>query len=79
MDNTKTCLQYHGLLFEYYVTTTRRDIYNIMCSIEDHERERTNINYDASSGCGIPLSPNPKKYVLVSFGLALNFIEIWIK
>ena len=34
--NTKICSLLHGLSFEDYVTTYRRDRYNIMCSIGAH-------------------------------------------
>ena len=50
-----------------------------MCSIEAYYREHTNINYCASSCGDRPLPYNPKKYMLVSLGLTLNFIGSWIK
>ena len=50
-----------------------------MCPIEAHDREHPTINYDTSSGGGIPLTSNSTKDVLVSFGLPLNPIYIWIK
>ena len=34
--NTSICSQLHGLLFEDYFTTSKRDKYDIMCSIEAH-------------------------------------------
>ena len=77
--NTKVCPGLHDSLFEDYVTTNRKDRYNLFCSIEAHERYHKTINYDASSGGGIPIPYNSKKDVLVSFGLPLNFIESWIK
>ena len=49
-----------------------------MCSIEAHEREHPTVNDDSSGGV-ILLVFNSKKYVLVSLGLTLNFIESWIK
>ena len=50
-----------------------------MCPIEAHDREHPTINYDTSSGGGIPLTSNSTKDVLVSFGLTLNFIDSWLK
>ena len=32
--NTIICSRYHGLVFEDYFTTAKRDKYNIMCSME---------------------------------------------
>ena len=49
----KICPRLHGSLFEDYVTTDRRDRYNLMCSIEAHKRDHKTINDDASSGGGI--------------------------
>ena len=46
------------LAFEDYVTTSRRDRYNLMCSIEVHGRAHPTINDDTSSGGGIPLPSN---------------------
>ena len=50
-----------------------------MCSIDAHDRYHPTINDDASSGGGITLPYNSTKYVSVSFGLTLNFIDIWLK
>ena len=72
--NTKVCPGLHDSLFEDYVTTDRRDRYNLMCSIEAHERDHKTINDDASSGGGMPLPSKSKKDVLLSFGLPLTFI-----
>ena len=33
------CSQLHGLVFEDYFKTDKRDKYNIMCSIEAHEKK----------------------------------------
>ena len=32
------CSQFHGSVFEDYFTTAKRDTYNIMYSIEAHEK-----------------------------------------
>ena len=47
-----------------------------MCSIESHEIYHSTVNYYASSGGGIPLTPDSSKSELVSFGLTINFIDI---
>ena len=67
----------HGSSFEDCVTTARQDIYNIMCSIESHDRYHQNVNYNASSGGDIILPPDSTKHLLVSIGLAINFIDSW--
>ena len=73
------CSLLRGYLFEDYVKTKKRDRYNIICSIEDHEGYHTAINDGASSGGGIKLLYNSTKDALVTFGLTLNFIKIWLK
>ena len=45
-------------ILQDYVTTGRRDIYNLMCSIEAHNLEHPTVNYDAGSGIGILPTPD---------------------
>ena len=49
------CSQLYGLVFEDYVRTDRRDLYNLMYPIESHEREHKSLTDEASSGGGRPL------------------------
>ena len=77
--NTKICLQLHGSYFEYCVSTSRRDRYYLMFSIEYHYIDHPTANDDAISDGDIPLPPDSKKTVLVSFGLTLNFIDSWLQ
>ena len=48
----------HVLSSKYYVTTSIRDRYNLMCEVEAHERDQPTINDGASSGGGRPLPSN---------------------
>ena len=73
------CLPLHGSLSEGYVTNSIRDRYNLMCSIEYHEREHKSINDGESSGGGIPLAYNSTRDVLLSFSLTRNFMYICLK
>ena len=50
-----------------------------MVSIESLDRFHPTIDDYESSGGGIPLTYNPTKYALVSLGITLNFVEIWLK
>ena len=36
--NTSICTKLHGIVFEIYTIKARSDIYNIMCSIDAHEK-----------------------------------------
>ena len=38
--NTMPCSRLNGQVFEDYLKTTKRDKYNLMCSIEAHEKPR---------------------------------------
>ena len=44
-----------GFLFDEYVTTYRRDRYNLMCLIDAHKIYYKSIKYKAGSGGVIPL------------------------
>ena len=68
------CSQLNGSLLEDYFKTAKRGRYNLMCSIEAHERNHKLVNYDASSGGGIPLPSNSIEEALISFSLTLNCI-----
>ena len=69
----------HSYLFEYYVITSKRDRYNLMCSIDAYEINHKLVNYEASSGGCRTLPSNLTESSLISFGLTLNFIERWFK
>ena len=73
------CSQWNGLLFEYCVTTAKRDIYNLMCSIGAYERDHKLLNEEASSGSVRVLPSDSTEEDLKLFGLTTNFIEIWLK
>ena len=77
--NTSICSRLHGSLFEYYITNTITNRYNIMCSIVAHDLKKPAGEYD-ESGIGDRLIP---KHVtieaLYSMGDTLNLIENWIK
>ena len=63
--NIMVCSQWHGSLFEDYVTTSKRDRYNIIFPIEAHERNQKSVNDEASSGGGRPLTYNSTEDSLI--------------
>ena len=73
------CSQWHGSLFEYCVTTAKRDIHNLMCSIDAYERDHKLLNEEASSGSVRVIPSDSTEEDLKLFGLTTNFIEIWLK
>ena len=73
------------MVFEEYFTTSKRDKYNILCSIEAHEKNQKSVNKHKpindkkSSGGDKPLSPNSTEESLKIFCLTLNFTDSWLK
>ena len=55
--NTDICPRLHVSLFEYFITHARIDIYNLMCSLVAHEKQKTDYEDDESS-IGDRLIPN---------------------
>ena len=62
--NNMICSRLHGLVFEEYFTTAKRDKSNLMCSIEAHKKpqkpvnQNKPINDETSSGGARPLPLN---------------------
>ena len=56
--NTSICEKLHGNVFEGFIRNARTDRYNIMCSIDAHEKENQSYCDDGSSGGGCPLPSN---------------------
>ena len=54
--NTYICKKLHGKVFEGFIINSITDIYNIICSIDAHEKYRQSYCDDGSSGGGCPLS-----------------------
>ena len=55
------------------------DRYNIMCSIDAHEKEHTSPCNDGSSGGGCPLPSNSITEALVFLGATIYVIGCWLK
>ena len=57
--NKYICKKLHGKLFEVFIINARTDRYNIMCSIDEYEKENQSSRCDdVSSGGGCPLPTN---------------------
>ena len=50
--NTSICKKLHGNVFEGFIRNARTDRYNIMCSIDEHEKEHQSYFDDGSRGGG---------------------------
>ena len=56
--NTYIYRKLHGKVFDGFIRNARTDIYNIMCSIDAHEKEHQSSCDDDSSGEGSSLPKN---------------------
>ena len=56
--NTCICKKLHGNVFEGSFRNSGTDRYNIMCSIDAHEKDHTSSHNDSSSSGGFPLPSN---------------------
>ena len=77
--NTYISKKLHGKLFEVFVRNARTDRYNIMCSIDAHEKEHQSSFDYSSSGEGCPLPSNSTIEALDFLGTTIDFIGCWIK
>ena len=56
--NTFLCKKLHGKVFEEFIRNTRTDRYNLMCSIDEQEKNIPSEHDDGSRGGGYPLPLN---------------------
>ena len=56
--NTYICKKLHGTVFEKYIRNSRTERYNLMCSIDAHDKQQTSHVDDGSSGGGKSIPPN---------------------
>ena len=77
--NTSICKKLHKKVFEGFTRNERTDVYNIMCSIDAHEKEHPSSCDDGSSGRGCPLPSNSTIEALVLLSATIYFTGCWIK
>ena len=56
--NTSICKKLHGTVFEEFIRNARNDRYNLMCSIDAHEKQQPSSFDDGSSSVGYELQSN---------------------
>ena len=66
--NTSICKKVHGKVFEGFIRNAITDRYNIMCSIDAHEKYHKSSCDNGSSGGGFPLPSNSTTEELVLLG-----------
>ena len=77
--NTSICTKSHATVFEKYVINERTDRYNLMFSIDAHEKQRPSYVYDGISCGGHSLPSNLTTESLVSLSATIDFIDFWLK
>ena len=77
--STYICKKLHGNVFEGFIRNTRTERYNIICSIDAHEKEHQSSCDDGSSGGGFPIPSNSTTEVLNSLGATMDFIGCCLK
>ena len=73
--NTFICKKLHGNAFEGFIRNAINDRYNIMRSIDAHEKEHPSYFDDVSSGGDFTLPPNSTTEVLVLLFATIDFIR----
>ena len=66
-------------MFEGFIKNARAEIYNIMCSIDVHEKKHTSSCDDGSSGGCFPPPSNSTTEALVLLGATIYFIGYCLK
>ena len=62
-----------------YIKNTRSERYNIICSIDAHEKQIPSSIYDGISGGSNTIQLNLKIEALASLGATFYFIDCWLK
>ena len=77
--NTSICKKLHRKLFEIFIRNAITDIYNIMCSIDAHEKEHQSSCDDGISGGSFTPPSNSTTEALYLLGTTMDFIGCWRK
>ena len=68
----------HGIVFEEFIRNAITDRYNLMCSIDVHEKNEPSCFDDGCSGGGNALPSNSITEVLFTLRESINFIDCWL-
>ena len=74
--NTHIFKTINGTLFEEFIRNSRIERYNLMCSIDAHDKHKPSSFDDGSSGGGRALPSNSMTEALVSLSVTIDF---WLK
>ena len=77
--NTSICKKLHGKLFEGFFRNARTNRYDMLCSIDAHEKEQQSSCDDVSSDEGSPIPKHSRTEALYFLHATIDFIDWWIK
>ena len=77
--NTYISSKLRGSRFEDFITQTRTDRYNLMCSLVVHDKLEIDYKKDESSIGDREIPDNATTKTLEALGTTIKFIDIWIK
>ena len=66
-------------MFEEFIINARTDRYNIMCSIDDNEKNHPSVHDDGSSDSGYTIPLNSTTEALFSLNATIDFIGCWLQ
>ena len=69
----------YGSLFEDFITHSKTDRYNILCSIFEHDKKQPAYEDEERSIGDRLVTKNATTEALEALGATLSFIDIWLK
>ena len=77
--NTDIFSNLQRFFFEYFITHSRTDRYNILCYIIAHDKEQTSYEDEEISIGDRQIPKTSTTEALKALGFTFNFIDIWLK
>ena len=77
--NTSICKKLHGTVFEEFIRNARNDRYNLMCSIDAHEKQQPSSFDDGNGSGGNTLPSSSRTEALVSISAIIDLIYCWMQ
>ena len=77
--NSAICSKLYGTVFGYFIRNALTDRYNLMCSINEHDRQQPTYFYDSNSAGSISILNNGTISAIKSIRATLTFNDCWLK
>ena len=69
----------HEKYFEEFTGNAISERYNLICSIDVHEKNDTSVHYYGSSGSGYTITLTSTTGALVSLSATIGFVGCWMQ